>query len=176
MRLPDSSEERDALSYNLSDLKAQVEELHKILAVKEDEIAQLRKRNDKMAQSIEKSHASEGAGSFQAAADYMHQRDKKAIEESLRAEILANEEQRNYIEVLKQALEAKIEDLGFAEMLSNSKGRGKNKVDLFAELTNVKLQADFYRKKYMKFEGTVADHEGNLQTLQQRISELTQKN
>ena len=62
--IPDSSEERDALSYNLTDLKVQVEELHKILAVKEDEIAQLRKRNDKMAQSIEKSHASEAAGSF----------------------------------------------------------------------------------------------------------------
>jgi hypothetical protein len=37
---------------------------------------------------------------------------------------LENEEQRNYIEILKQSLEAKIEDTGFSEILKNAK---KNK-------------------------------------------------
>jgi hypothetical protein len=52
------------------------------------------------------------------------QKDKTNLEESLRAETLANEEQRNYIEILKQALEAKIEDLGFSDILSNAR-RGR---------------------------------------------------
>ena len=36
-------------------------------------------------------------------------KDKKWLEESLWTETLSNEEQRNYIEILKQALEAKME-------------------------------------------------------------------
>ena len=107
---------------------------------------------------------------MQASADFALLREKKAVEASLRAEILVNEEQRSYIEVLREALETKIEDLGFSE------GGGKGRVDLFAELANAKRQVDFFRKRHGKLEGTVADNEGTVSSLQQRVFELTQLN
>ena len=47
-------------------------------------------------------------------------REKEAIEEALRMETLANEEQRNYIQILRHAVEAKMEGLGIAEMVRKS--------------------------------------------------------
>ena len=43
--------------------------------------------------------------------------EKGVIEESLRGEVLDNAEKRNQIEILKEALETKIEDLGLKELL-----------------------------------------------------------
>ena len=53
----------------------------------------------------------------------MHQsviQEKEAIEEALRMETLANEEQRNYIQILRHAVEAKMEGLGITEMVRKS--------------------------------------------------------
>ena len=46
----------------------------------------------------------------------------EAMELSLRNLILTNEEQKNYIEVLKEALEIKVEDLGIGKLLADAIG------------------------------------------------------
>ena len=69
-------------------------------------------------------------------------RDKREAEESLRAETLANEEQRNYIEILKQALESKMDTLGVQEIFGSF--AGERSVDIYAEMSHVKKSADDY--------------------------------
>jgi hypothetical protein len=47
-------------------------------------------------------------------------REKESSEEALRMETLANEEQRNYIQILRHAVEAKLEGLGITELVRKS--------------------------------------------------------
>lgn len=47
--------------------------------------------------------------------------EKEVILETLRTETLMNEEQRNYIEILKQTLESKISSLGIRNFLNQQK-------------------------------------------------------
>ncbi len=44
-------------------------------------------------------------------------KDKKELEQSLLKETLENEELKRYVQVVKEALSAKIEDLGFGDLL-----------------------------------------------------------
>ncbi len=96
------------------------------------------------------------------------QKEKQTLESALRAEMLAGEEQRSYIEILKQALQAKIEDLGFSDILNQARvGRQPaNSVDIFAEMATIKKTADVHRKECSRFEGEAID-------FQQRVKELS---
>ena len=63
-------------------------------------------------------------------------RENEELQRSLSAEILNNESQRAYVEILKQALEAKMDDLGI-----------KHKdLDAFAQLTFAKEESDQARR------------------------------
>lgn len=53
-------------------------------------------------------------------------KEKENIEDALRMETLANEEQRNYIQILRHAVEAKLEGLGITELVRNSQRGGKS--------------------------------------------------
>lgn len=80
-------------------------------------------------------------------------KDKKRVEESLRTETLANEEQRNYIEILKQALEAKMEQLGLTDLfVTYANTKNASAIDLFAEMSHLKKTGDQYWKEYLKKE------------------------
>ena len=52
-------------------------------------------------------------------------KEKENIEDALRMETLANEEQRNYIQILRHDVEAKLEGLGITELVRNSQRGGK---------------------------------------------------
>ncbi len=47
--------------------------------------------------------------------------EKSRLEEALRRETLANEEQRNYIQILRSAVEQKMESLGIMDLVKQSK-------------------------------------------------------
>ena len=79
--------------------------------------------------------------------------DKNALEESLRSEMLTNEEQRSYIEVLKQALETKMHEVGIYNQ----------SVDQFVELTQSKAQGDSYKQDMNKMNSAVQALESQLQ-------------
>ncbi len=100
-------------------------------------------------------------------------KEKSNLEESLRAEMLSNEEQRNYIEILKQALEAKIQDMGLADLLEQTRGKeGGDMCDVFVKLTTMKKELDERRKEVAKNEGDVADMEGLVVDLKRQNEEL----
>ncbi len=69
--------------------------------------------------------------------------EKATLEESLRGEMLANEEQRNYIEILRQALETKVEELGLGEVLERSK---QEKCDVLAQMVAMVKELEEKRK------------------------------
>jgi chromosome segregation ATPase len=69
------------------------------------------------------------------------------LEVSLHNETLTNEEQRAYIEVLKQALEIKMNDVGLFNFVKHlSRNTNMSEVDLFVELNNVKTLIDHNQK------------------------------
>ncbi len=106
------------------------------------------------------------------------QKEKFSLEESLRAEVLANEEQRNYAKILKEALETRIEDLGFSEILNQARTGKPNAqpVDIFAELAAVKKGADQSRREQAKYEGVARGLEGQMAAAKQKAVELQREN
>mmetsp|Transcript_16028 Transcript_16028/g.29363 ORF Transcript_16028/g.29363 Transcript_16028/m.29363 type:complete len:808 (+) Transcript_16028:886-3309(+) len=68
-------------------------------------------------------------------------KDKALLEVSLRSEMTTSEEQKAYIEVLKQALEARMEDLGIRDSL---------KYDHFEALSTLKNDSDYSKREVMK--------------------------
>lgn len=68
-------------------------------------------------------------------------RDKAQLEGSLRNEVTTSEEQKAYIEVLKQALEARMEDLGMKDSVG---------LDHFEALSTLKSDNDFSKREVLK--------------------------
>lgn len=63
--------------------------------------------------------------------------------------MLKIEEQRTYIEVLKQALENKMGDIGLGPLIQKFKNEG---VDIFLELQNLQQQEEYYRQEHHKLQ------------------------
>ena len=81
--------------------------------------------------------------------------DKKEAEQALLKETLENEELKRYVAVIKEALSAKVEDLGFADVLRQAvrkkAGGGRAKVgekelDLFVELARLKQHVESLKR------------------------------
>ena len=99
------------------------------------------------------------------------QKEKATIEESLRHEVLDNEEKRNYIEILKEALEAKINELGLKELLEKLVEEGANIDDVFTQLVATKKEVNEKIDELTKVEGTMKDMEETIVNLKSQIDE-----
>lgn len=98
--------------------------------------------------------------------------EKAAVEATLREEVLNNEEQRNYIELLKQAIEAKIEELGLREFLSEIVEEGKDSNEVFARLALMKNEIVAKEKAMAAKEEDISDMEGIIIDLKKETEEL----
>jgi chromosome segregation ATPase len=87
-------------------------------------------------------------------------KDKATLEESLRAEMLQSEEQRSYIEVLKQALEAKMEDLGIPSMSH----------DAFTHFLNSTSEIEGSRKETGRLQSALMDSEAQLKRVSEKLA------
>lgn len=90
-------------------------------------------------------------------------KDKAALEESLRAEMLTSEEQRTYIEVLKQAVETKMEAAGVIHQ----------SVDTFAENASSRNSHEQHRKDTARLSSAVKDQESFIKRLQDHSKKLS---
>ncbi len=186
----------------------ELSELRKVLLQRDQELHFMKQRCDKLISELEQTRASLGSGSARAgrgramttsAGKSMSpergpsdseqdmglanrlaqlQKEKQTLEETLRAEILANEEQRNYTQILKEALETKIEDLGFSDILNQARAGNQTvqAVDIFAELAAVKKGADQSRREQTKCESVARELEGQLIAAKQRLVTTEQEN
>jgi len=69
-------------------------------------------------------------------------KEKAILEDSLKAEMLANEKQRNYIEILKEALGSKIDKLQINNLLSKITEEGKTPIEAFTKLVQATKEED----------------------------------
>lgn len=90
------------------------------------------------------------------------QKDNSLLEESLRAEMLASEEQRTYIEVLKQALEAKMENLGLSSFTPEE----------FSDYAQARTQIEKIRVEAAKYQNTILDQEAYIKSLAQEYKTM----
>jgi len=102
------------------------------------------------------------------------EREKSALEESLRGEMLVSEEQRNYIEILKEALESKIEELGITELLPKNE-ENKDPSEVFAKLAVMKKEIDDKKKELEKGESDVSEMEALIVDLKKQTDEQKQQ-
>ena len=73
--------------------------------------------------------------------------EKDQLDQALRGETLSNEEQRSQLEVLKQALECKMSDLGVLQVFREAARGGNSHIDLFAEFAHLQQQVAFFRRE-----------------------------
>ena len=97
---------------------------------------------------------------------------KTQLELSLRAEILANEEQRNYIEILKEALEAKLESLGLCQALEQFCKQKDDKIDVFAQFMLIQAKTEEYDKLVKNTENTHSELQKQLSDYSQEVKKI----
>ncbi len=83
------------------------------------------------------------------------QLEKENILESLRIETLQNEEKKNYIEILKQTIENKINKMGLNSALNTQKntgiykGKDVSSIDILVDVSQLHSECERYRKELM---------------------------
>lgn len=79
-------------------------------------------------------------------------KEKEQILESLRTETISNEEQRNYIEILRQTLESTIFKTGIGPLLSAQKvhySKDATNVDILVDAAMIKVESEKFRKELL---------------------------
>ena len=95
------------------------------------------------------------------------------LEESLRIETINSEEQRAYIEVLKAALESKINDLGLMNFIKETAKYSKtNHLDLFIHFQKLKENIDSQSNETKSQETRILELEAFIENQQNEISQL----
>ena len=83
------------------------------------------------------------------------------MDDTLKDEVMANEEQRVYIDILKQALETKMDSIGMWDLLASfAESNNSDSIDIFAELSNMKRQFDHHWKEMLQKDADIMDLEG----------------
>jgi len=95
------------------------------------------------------------------------------LEESLRIETINSEEQRAYIEVLKAALESKINDLGLMNFIKETAKYSKtNHLDLFIQFQNLKENIDNTSNQSKNQESRIMELEAFIEAQQNEMNQL----
>jgi chromosome segregation ATPase len=86
-------------------------------------------------------------------------KEKNELEESLRNEVISSEEQRAYIEVLKQAIEIRMEALGLKGV----------RPDEFAEFSQMRISVDDSRRETSRITTKISDYEAQIKSLTESL-------
>lgn len=86
-------------------------------------------------------------------------KEKNELEESLRNEVISSEEQRAYIEVLKQAIEIRMEAIGVKGV----------RPDEFAEFSQMRMSVDDSRRETSRISTKISDYECQIKSLTESL-------
>ena len=99
--------------------------------------------------------------------------EKEEILENLRQEILINQEQRNYIEILKQTIEQDLIKTGLMKNLDESSKKYNMKpVDLIADYSKIKMENEKIKKDLIMEQVILTDIKNDLDTTKNEIAEI----
>ena len=103
--------------------------------------------------------------------------EKEEILENLRQEVLINQEQRNYIEILKQTIEQDLIKTGLMKNLDESSKKYNMKpVDLIADYSKIKMENEKIKKDLIMEQVILTDIKNDLDTTKNENIDLQNKN
>lgn len=145
-------------------LVRQVNELRRVLAQREQELGRVRSLSEQCQAPLKKSFME-----AQVVIERL-ENDKKALEDSLRAEIFHSEEQRNYIQILKELLES---NPNFSLLLQRA--ANNQPFDLLVQLLNANKQCEHYRKDIANYESMAAEERAKSEKCGEKVAEMEGK-
>lgn len=102
-------------------------------------------------------------------------KEKEEIFESIKSETLINEEQRNYIELLKQTLESKMGKIGSNIVNQNQRYYQNNDVsgaDILIDFINIKNESENYRKELIISQALINELKEEIDSLKSAKNEI----
>ena len=112
--------------------------------------------------------------------------EKENLSRALKKEIIKNEEQRNYIQVLKETIESNLFRSGFAEILASSKeyqqfqeynkGQGKTMADFVVDFIKFKEETNKYKKDLLMSNNIITDSKNEIDNLNKKVNDMEKKN
>ena len=112
--------------------------------------------------------------------------EKENLSRALKNEIIKNEEQRNYIQVLKETIESNLFRSGFAEILASSKeyqqfqeynkGQGKTMADFVVDFIKFKEETNKYKKDLLMSNNIITDSKNEIDNLNKKVNDIEKKN
>ena len=97
------------------------------------------------------------------------------LSRALKKEIIKNEEQRNYIQVLKETIESNLFRSGFSEILASSKeyqqfqefnkGQGKTMADFIVDFIKFKEETNKFKKDLLTSNNIISDSKNEIDNL-----------
>ena len=112
--------------------------------------------------------------------------EKENLSRALKNEIIKNEEQRNYIQVLKETIESNLFRSGFAEILASSKeyqqfqeynkGQGKTMADFVVDFIKFKEETNKYKKDLLMSNNIITDSKNEIDNLNKKVNDMEKKN
>ena len=111
--------------------------------------------------------------------------EKENLSRALKKEILKNEEQRNYIQVLKETIESNLFRSGFAEILAASKeyqqfqeyneGQGKTMADFVVDFIKFKEETNKFKKDLLLSNNIISDSINEIYNLNKKVNDMLKK-
>ena len=106
--------------------------------------------------------------------------EKKTLMESLRNEMICNEEQRNYIQLLKETIEGKLYKSGLAELIQSSKEykdyNTDSLADFFVDFNRYKSESEKYKQDLILANNVINDNKVELKSIKKDIEDLAAEN
>ena len=101
--------------------------------------------------------------------------EKEKILEELKQQILINNEQKNYIEILKQTIESDLikNELNFKEKNENN---NNNKFDILIEFTKLKIENEKIKKDLILEQAVLIELKSEFESIKKLNDELKEKN
>ena len=108
------------------------------------------------------------------------------LSRALKKEIIKNEEQRNYIQVLKETIESNLFRSGFSEILASSKeyqqfqefnkGQGKTMADFIVDFIKFKEETNKFKKDLLVSNNIISDSKNEIDNLNKKVNDIQNKN
>ena len=106
--------------------------------------------------------------------------EKKALMESLKNEMIYNEEQRNYIQILKETIESNLYKSGLANLIQSSKQYqsydNDSLADFFIDFNRNKSESKKYRKELNLANNVINDNKQEIKSIRKDLEDLSAEN
>lgn len=106
--------------------------------------------------------------------------EKNSLMESFKNEMICNEEQRNYIQILKETIESNLYKSGFANLIQSSKQYqfydNNSLADFFIDFNRFKSESDKYRKELNLANNVINDNKQEIKSIKKDLEDLAAEN